>query len=147
LAFSGTGPNPRTRPIGFTRLGPNVQERLIHPAQSCHLGPNRFNQPDNSARVANPGVLQHLRLRTSWDYPGSKGHDARYQTRSCIRSLIDGTSPTKDRAPRISGRGPEISVHPMPRLHQLPIPLCAGNQLTAPKNSINTRDPSDIEVR
>jgi hypothetical protein len=61
LAFSGTRPNPRTRPIGSTRLGPNVQERLINPAQSCHLGPNWFNRPDPTTQVlCNTCIRAHL---------------------------------------------------------------------------------------
>jgi hypothetical protein len=90
-------------------------------------------RPDHPTRLPTRMLCKHLHPHTSRDYPGSKGHDARYQTGSCVRSFIDGTSPIKDRTLRISDCGPEISVYPKPRLHQLPISLCTGNRLTAPK--------------
>ncbi|XP_062169024.1 early nodule-specific protein 2-like [Alnus glutinosa] len=56
-------------------------------------------------------------------------------------------SSIEDRAPGISGHESEMFVSPMPRLHQPPVPSHAGNQLTAPNNSINIRDPSDTETK
>jgi len=56
------------------------------------------------------------------------------------------TSPTKDRAPGINGRGPEIPVHLKPRLPQLPIPVQTRSYLNCFSISINTRVSLDIKV-
>jgi hypothetical protein len=116
---------------------PGNQAHWVHPTRSKRSreinpsGPNPviWAQPVQPTQMfCNTCARVHIGIT-----PGSKGHNARYQTRSCVQSFMDGTSPIKDRAPGISGRGPEISVRQKPRLHQLPIPLCTRNRLTAPK--------------
>jgi hypothetical protein len=54
LAFSGVRPNLSTRPIGSTRPGPSIKEKIIHPSSSRPFEPNLFNWSDYPAGIADP---------------------------------------------------------------------------------------------
>jgi hypothetical protein len=56
-------------------------------------------------------------------------------------------SAMKDRAPGISGRGPEISVRPKAMFSSTADSHIYRESINCSSISINTKDPSDIEVR
>jgi hypothetical protein len=82
------------RPIGSTRLGPSIKERIIHPSPLRPLGTNLFNWPELPTQIL---VDIHVRV-----YLGS------------TRNLRDTTHNMKlDCAPEVSGtrniRAPEAT--------------------------------------
>jgi hypothetical protein len=104
-----------------------------------------FNRPDYPTRIVDLGTNRHLCSCRSRDYPRSRGRWARSKSRSCAWSLTNDVT-HKESCTRDKRSWTRNIRAPKAMSSSTTDSLIYRESINCSSNSINTIDPSNIEV-
>jgi hypothetical protein len=133
-------------PLGPPNRAKAVHEKLIYSSPPRSSRPNLINRPDYLTRIADLVQIDtnaSVDLRITRDL-GDVGHEANMD---CAPEASPVTSTIKDHAPGIRGHAPEAFVRSKATFSSTTDSRISRESINCSSISINTKDPSDIEVR